>query len=222
MAMLAEVISDKSVAYLSTIFAFAAWWVTLRESIRNNNVKACLTRLSCMVEDNLYSPRQNRLEICIRNDGVQLVNITMSLSFYGPGKSGVVSVPLKFLGINKSAPSIFLRKMTAQFGVTSLDQRDTSLLSLLTDIRDQRPQLHLFNDSFHATTFPIWSRWDPIKRRWNKLSFKLEFKRRVGDGVQGQGVFQYIHLPRFRISADVLSQFLEMMKPRDNGTTAGN
>jgi hypothetical protein len=220
--MLAEVFSEKSLAYLSTIFAFGAWWLTWRESVRNNNVMVTVTKLSCVVEDSICAPRQNRLEVCIHNKGVQLVNISMSLSFYGPRKSGTVSVPLKLLGLNRSAPSILLRKMTAQFGISSIDHKDTSLLSLLSDLREQRPQLHLFNDAFHATTFPIWSRWDPIKRWWNMLSFKLEFNRRVGEGVKGGGVFHPVYLPRFSIKADALSRFTSLTKKNQDTQNTEN
>lgn len=195
-------------AFVAVIAALGAWWISWRENRHNNMVMVKLKRFrSSSIHDR--SGSSYKLEIWIVNRGIQLQNISMSLCFYGPGKSGNISLLIPLSKYSEGVYSTFLRGTTASFVLSSSDNNTSHFLELLRDIQKQRPSINLYNSSFLARSFPIYSKWDCLKKLWNRLSFRFSFKRRIGEGHDGKGVFKYYQLPYFEIRSEELQLFLK-------------
>lgn len=197
----------ENLALIAAITALGAWLVSWREAHRNNRVIVKLKRFSSASHHD-RAGSSYKLEVCIVNRGIQLQNISMSLCFHGPGSSGIVSIPIPLSQYSKGVSSTFLRGTTASFLLTASDKKTSNFLSILRDIKKQRPVINLYNSSFLACSFPIYSRWDRFKKLWNRLSFKFTFKSRVDEGFNGKGVFKSYQLPYFEIRSEKLHFFL--------------
>ncbi len=197
----------ENLALIAAIAALGAWWVSWREAHRNNTVILKLKRFSSSFTQD-RAGASYKLEVCIVNRGIQLQNILMSLWFHGQGRSGNVSIPIPPSEYSKGVSSTFLRGTTASFLLSASDKKTSNFLLILRDIKEQRPVINLYNNSFWACSFPIYSRWDRLKKLWNRLSFKFSFNRRVGDGCNGKGVFKSYQLPYFEIRSEKLQFFL--------------
>jgi len=197
----------EKMAFIAAIAALGAWWISWREVRRNNRIIVKLKRFnSFLIKD--QTGIYYKLEIYVVNKGIQLQNISMSIGFYEQGKSGYVSGPIPLSKYSKDLSSTFLRGSIASFMLVSSDKMTSHYFSMLRNIKEQRPVINLFNNSFLACFFSIYSRWDWLKKLWNKLSFKLRFSRRVGEGCEGKGVFKYYQLPTFEIRSEQLNSFL--------------
>ena len=197
----------ENLALIAVIAALGAWWLSWREARRNNRVIVKLKKFSSSLHQDL-SGSSYELEVRIFNRGIQLQNISMSLCFHGSGSSGIVSIPIPLSQYSKGVSSTFLRGTTASFFLTASDKKTSNFLSILRDIKEHQPIINLYNSSFLACSFPIYSRWDRLKKLWNRLSFKFSFKRRVGEGCNGKGVFKSYQLPYFEIRSEKLHFFL--------------
>ena len=197
----------ENLALIAAIAALGAWWVSWRESHRNNRVIVKLKRFSSSLTQD-RAGTSYELEFWIVNRGIQLQNISMSLWFHGPGGSGNVSIPIPLSEYSKGVSSTFLRGTTASFLLSTSDKKTSDFLSMLRDIKEQRPVINLYNNLFSACSFPIYSRWDQLKKLWNRLSLKFRFERRVDEGCNGKGVFKSYQLPYFEIRSEQLQFFL--------------
>ena len=209
-----DLLSEKNLLYTSTIAslaaaigAIAAWFVTWREVRRCNKVIVKMKRLTAHWTSTGHGDAYE-LEVWIANTGIQMQNVSVSLDFSGPGKSGSIHVPIPLSGQNRTVGAAFLRGTTASFMLASDDGQACMFLGALRDIRDQRPVISVFNNSFLARSFPLYSRWDAVRRLWNGISFRLTFKRRVGEGYKGKGVFKTYQLPYFEIPSERLRFFV--------------
>ena len=149
------------------------------------------------------------LKVWIVNGGIQMQNISIALGFAGRGKSGSCHLPIPLSDHSKSVASTFLRGTTASFLLSTADKDACRFLGGLRDFDEQRPVINVYSNSFLACSFPIYSRWDGFRKLWNRLSFRLSFKRRVGDGHDGKGVFKTYQLPYFVIRSEKLRFFLD-------------
>jgi hypothetical protein len=201
----------ENLSLIAAIAALGAWWVSWREARRNNTVIVKLKRFSSVFTQN-QAGTSCKLEVWIVNRGIQLQNISMFLWFHGPGGSGTVSIPIPLSEHSKGVHSTFLRGTTASFVLSASDKKTSDFLSMLSDIKEQRPVINLFNSSFLSCSFPIYSRWDRLKKLWNRLSFKFRFTRRVGEGCNGKGVFKSYQLPYFEIRSEQLQFFMDSPK----------
>jgi len=204
----------ENLALIAVIAALGAWWVSWRESRRNNRVILKLKKFSSALHEDL-SGLSYKLEAWIVNRGIQLQNISMSLCFNGPGGSGTCSITIPLSESSKSVYSTFLRGTTAKFLLSPSDKKIFHFFSMISDIKKQRPVINLYNSSFLAYSFSIYSRWDWIKKLWNRLSFKFSFKRRMAEGLNGKGVFKYYQLPYFEIRSEKLQFFLDGLSQRN-------
>ena len=205
---------SENLAFVAAIAALGAWWISWREARRNNMVIVKLKRFtSAFTED--QSGSYHKLEAWVANKGIQLQSITMSLCFHGPERSGHISLPIPLSHYSKGVSSAFLRGTTASFLLSTSDKKTSDILSMLRSIREQRPVINLYNASFLAHSFTIYSRWDRPKKMWNRLSLKFRFTRRVGEGYHGKGVFSSYQLPSFEIRSEQLQFFLTGAKPLD-------
>lgn len=210
------VITDKEnlpfiVAIVSTFGMFAAlgaWWVSWRESRRGNRVIVRLKRFGSHYTETAAGTAYE-LEVWIVNAGIQIQNISLALGFAGPGKSGNFHVPIPLSHHSKSVASTFLRGTTASFLLSSVDKDACRLLECLREFDEQRPVIQVYHSSFLARSFPIHRRRGRFKSLWNWLSFRLSCRRRVGDGVDGKGVFKTYQLPYFKFPSEELRFFLD-------------
>ena len=204
---------SENLALIAAIAALGAWWVSWREARRNNRVILKPKSFTSAFTPNLPGASYT-LQIDVVNRGITLQDISMSLCFHGPGKSGTVSIPIPLSQRSTSMSSTFLRGTTARF-VLSPSHKETTNLSMLHEISVQRPIINLQNASFLARSFAIHSRCDPLKKLWNRFSLKLTIKYRVGEGCEGQGVFRFYRLPCFQIRSEKLHFFLNGLSQRN-------
>jgi len=198
----------ETLALVAAIAALGAFWVSWREARRNNRVIVKLKEVrSCFSgsdADHFY-----KLEILVVNRGVQMQDVSMGLDFHGPGKSGSLHLPIPLSNYSRGAASTFLRGTMAKFVLSTADRDAWGFLRSLRDFKEQRPEINLYNCGFLACSFSIYSRWDWIRRLWNKFSFQLRFEHRVGEGREGKGVFRTYQLPYFNIRSEKLQFFLQ-------------
>lgn len=206
--MLTDVLNERTLPYLATIAALGAWWVSWRESRRGNRVIVKLRRFSSH-EYVSAAGETYELEVWIVNAGIQMQNISIALGFAGPGKSGICHLPIPLSDHSKNVASTFLRGTTASFLLSTGDKDACRSLGGLRDFDEQRPVIDVYSSSFLACSFPIYSRWDGFRKLWNRLSFRLSFMRRVGDGHDGKGVFTTHQLPYFEVRSEKLRFFLD-------------
>lgn len=222
-----------SLPYAATIFALGAWFVSWREARRNNKIIVKLKKFDSYSHEDIEGTSY-KLKVIILNSGIALHNISLSLDFYEPGRSGTIHVPIPSSKISKEASSSFLRGTIASFILSSSNNNPSNILTMLQDIKEQRPVINLYNSSYLARTFPIYSRWDRLKESWNKLPSQLwnrlppilksrfpdglRIKRKVGEGMEGKGVFKFYQLPHFEIRSQKLKFFLNgLSKTNMNG-----
>ena len=195
-------------ALVAAIVALASFWMSWREIRRANRVIVKLRKFtSCLHQTATSSAHE--LEVWLFNRGIQMQNIRMNLCFHGPDKSGSMTVPIPLDKHCADPSGLFSRGMTARFLLSSSDKNSHSLLRLLRNFDEQRPAINLYNGSFLARSFPVYRRWDWLRKVWNSFSFRLAFKRRVGEGPEGKGVFKTYQLPYFVIRAEQLRFFLD-------------
>ena len=180
---------ERSLPYVGAIAALGAWFVTWREVRRCNRVLMKMRRLSSQFSDGLAG-KSYQLEIWIENAGIQMQDVGMSLVFSGMGKSGTIQVPIPNSAQSCATASTFLRGSTARFVLSSTDETACRLLCALRDITEQRPTICVFNNSFLVHSFALYSRWDKLRQSWNRISFRFAYHRRVGEGMNGRGVFK--------------------------------
>lgn len=226
--MSTDVLNENNLPYIATIVstlgmlaALGAWWVSWRESRRGNRVIVKLRRFSSGFTKTVAG-EAHVLEVWIRNAGIQMQNISIALDFAGPGKSGTFHLPIPLSNHSKSVASTFLRGTTASFLLSTADKEACRWLGGLRDFEEQTPVINVYNSSFLACSFPIYSRWDGFRKLWNRMSFRLSFERRVGAGHDGKGVFKVYQLPYFVIRSEKLRFFLEgAKKDAGNNITGG-
>lgn len=219
--MLTEVLNERTLPYFALIVALGAWWVSWRESRRSNTVIVKLRRFSSQLTET-QAGRAYELEVWILNAGVQIQNLSIALGFAGPGKSGNFQVAIPLSDHSKAVASTFLRGTTASFLLSTADKDACRFLGGLRDFDEQRPVVNVYSSSFLACSFPVYSRWDGFRNVWNSVSFRLSFKRRVGDGMHGKGVFKTYQLPYFVIRSEKLRFFLNGTEnDRGGNITAG-
>ncbi len=235
--MMTAVLNENNLPYIVAIVstggmfaALGAWWVSWRESRRSNRVIVKLRRFSSH-EHATAAGEAYELEVWIVNAGIQMQNISIALGFAGPGKSGTCQVPIPLSDHSKSVASTFLRGTTASFILSTADKDACRFHGLLRDFEEQRPVINVYSSSFLACSFPIYSRWDTFRKLWNRLCFRLSFKRRVGEGCEGKGVFRTYQLPYFQVRSEELRFFIEGVRnglpplsgpvPGCSGTSAG-
>jgi len=206
--MLSEIFNERTLPYIATLAALGAWWVSWREARRNNRVIVKLRKFGSHFTGTATS-RVYELEVWIVNRGMQMQDIGMALVFAGRGKSGTCSVPIPLSNQSKSVGLTFARGTTAKFLLSTASCDLCRLLGILRDFHEQRPAIHVYSSCFLACSFPVYSRWDGLKKLWNRLSFRLSFQRRVGEGHEGKGVFKTYQLPRFVIRSEKLRFFLD-------------
>ncbi len=206
--MLSDVLNERTLPYIATILALLAFLVSLREAHRNNTAILKLTKFSSHFTETAAGTAYE-LEVWIVNGGIQMQNISIALGFAGRGKSGSCHLPIPLSDHSKSVASTFLRGTTASFLLSTADKEACRFLGDLRDFEEQRPVIEVYNCSFWACSFPIYSRWDGFRKLWNRLSFRLSFNRRVGDGHEGKGVFTTYQLPYFEVRSEKLRIFLD-------------
>lgn len=228
--MLTDVLNEKNLPYIAAIVstggmiaALGAWSVSWRESRRSNKVIVKLRRFKAHFSKTAAGTAWE-LEVWIVNAGIQMQNISISLDFGAPAKSGSCQLPIPLSDHSKSVASTFLRGTTASFMLSTADEPACRFLGALRDFDEQRPVINVYNSSFLACSFPIYSRWDGFRKLWNTLSFRLSFQRRVGDGHEGKGVFKTYQLPYFDVRSRQLRSFIEgvrMELPGSSGAAPG-
>jgi hypothetical protein len=205
------------IPYLALIAAIGAWYISFKESRRNNKVIVKLER--CTYSGHSSDVAQwDELRVRILNRGIPLHNIAMAIRFRGLGGAGATEVPLRLERRGKQDPSKFSRGMRASFLLTSDDKEARLYLSALEDVRQQEPVLLLFNNSFHARSFPLYSHLEKYKVKWNLVANWKRKWRRVGEGFNGQGVYREYGLPRFPIHSRQLELFLDSIKGESAGS----
>ncbi len=228
--MLTDVLNENNLPYIATIVstvgmvaALGAWCVSWRESRRSNRVILKMRRFSSSFTQTAVGTAYE-LEVWIANAGIQMQNISIALGFAGPGKSGNCHLPIPLSDHSKSVASTFLRGTTASFMLSTVDERACQMLGALRDFDEQRPVINVYSSSFLACSFPIYNRLDRFTKLWNRLSFRLSFKRRVGDGHDGKGVFKTYQLPYFEVRSEKLRFFIEGVRdglPGASGAASG-
>lgn len=213
--MIADLNLTDTLAFVAAITGLGAFWVAWREVCRSNKVKVKLKKFSSQYTTTAAGDPHHELEVWVLNRGIQLQNISLGLGFYGPDMCGYCRLTIPLSDQSKEAASTFLRGTIARFVLSSADQNALQFLPLLRDIKDQRPKIILYNSSFVACSFPTYSRWDLFKKLWNRLSWRFTFRRRVGDGPEGKGVFKYYQLPHFVIRSEILGFFLSGLNKAD-------
>lgn len=206
--------TTENLALLAAITSIWAFIIALLDSRRNNRIILKIVEIESTYSKDRIGP-QRVLRVRIKNCGISLQSITMSLGFHGPEQSGFFSVPMKPSPVD-AHHSQFLRGSVATFELSTRNNDADTFLSLLDDICLQRPKFMLFNGSYLARSFRIVGSFDRFKVAWNRLVFKFCFHRRVGNGIEGKGVFKLYHLPAFEILSEKLRFFLK----RDEGTAA--
>jgi len=109
-------------AFVATIVALGAFWVSWREVRRNNKVIVKLNNLGAGFPTTAGGSTYE-LEVWIVNRGIQIQDISMTLSFHGPGKAGTFSIPIPLANESGRAASTFLRGTTARFVLSSANKQ---------------------------------------------------------------------------------------------------
>ena len=188
------VIADVMVSlnYVTTIVALGAFWISWREVRRNNKAIVRLKDFETSISGEIAS-----LKVCIENRGIALQAVAMTLYFRGPKKSGYSNLTMQLVDNGHRLQGTFLRGTTAEFVLSSADSKEVGLLRLMHDPKDQEPAICVWNNAYLVRDFPIYRRCDRLRKLWNSLSIRLRWERRVGEGVEGKGVFKELTLPRF-------------------------
>jgi len=200
-------IADVMVAlnYVTTIVALGAFLISWREVRRNNKAIVRLKDFTTSISGKVAS-----LNVCIENRGIALQAVAMTLYFRGPKKSGYANLSMQLVDYGHRLQGTFLRGTTAEFVLSTADSKDMDLLRLMHEPKDQEAAICLWNNAYLVRDFPIYRRCDRLRKLWNSLSIRLLRYRRVGEGVEGKGVFKPVALPRFIDRPKQFDQFLEV------------
>jgi len=131
---------------VATIVALGAFGTSWQEIRRSNKVLAKLVYFACTY-DGGYT-----LKIRIKNCGVALQNISLSLGYHGPNLSGYFNIPFELNNKICESKSI-LRGTTVEYFISIKNKQDIQLLDLLQNIKTQKPEIILFNNGFLSFRF---------------------------------------------------------------------
>ena len=177
---------------VTTIVAFGAFWVSWREVRRNNKPIVRLRDFTTSISGEVA-----RLKVCIQNRGIALQAVSMTLNYTGPKKSGNINLPMQLVDYGHRLHGTFLRGTIAEFVLSTADDKDVELLRLMEEPKDQEPAICVRNNAYLLRHFSIYRRADRLRNLWNRLTFRMRWQRRVGEGREGKGVFKEVGLPRF-------------------------
>jgi hypothetical protein len=202
------------IAAISGIGAFIIAW---RDSQRNKRIIVRLSKLISSYTEDGKGPVYT-MEVCFKNLGIEMQDISLCLGFRGPKGEGWFNVTIPASPESNTAVGSFMRGSVAKFVVTTRDKNVIDYLVALRDIKEQGPRLGLLTCSFLAAEFPLCSRFDWLKAKWNNLSYRLSFMRRMADGSDGHGVYKRYQLPYFLIPSQKLQFFISgLAKQEEKG-----
>ena len=207
-------------AFTAAIAGLGAFWIACRESVRNNKVILRLKEFT-FASITEATGEFDELKVTLLNRGIQLQNVSMGLAFLGPGKSGTFYCPIPLSRHSTGVGNTFPRGATAEFLLTSKDKEARQFLAMVRDMREQEPCICVYHNSFLAVEFPLVRKGDGLRERWNQWSFRFAIKRRIGDGVEGKGVFKNYNLPLFQVRSHALRYFLDgLAKIREQNSSS--
>jgi hypothetical protein len=218
LATTTQPVSELNLTYLlaliAAILSLAAFLVAWREAHRNNSALVRLMDFQAS-QTSTRSMTKYLLKVVVKNNGITLQSPHVALCFCGPSKSGSFSIPFS-LEKKDEMSGMFVRGSLATYVLSSDDREATTMLSFLTDLREQDVALCVYNCSYLIKAFPVCRCFDFLRKRWNRLSFRLSYLRRVGEGTEGKGVFRRYQLPHFLDRKGQLDFFLSHTAPRED------
>ncbi len=180
--MLTKVHDATFLPWIATIFALGAWWVSWRESRRNNRVIVKLTRFDSRFTRTEPGGGEYELEVWLRNAGIQIPNITVSLVLTGPGMGKDARFEIPLADCSKGVVSPFLRGSTAAFLLSKTDKAPGWIYgSDLRPFEKLRPVVNVHSGSFLVCSLPVYRRWERLRKLRHWVSSLLIFRRRVAD-----------------------------------------
>ena len=199
------------------------WWIPLIVSllalyIAFNNYRLSHTPVAHVVACQssftaTTSEQYHFFTITLRNLGIPLHDLGMTLVFTGSYGAGQCMFPLKTRGGTPARPGQFAKGMMTEFTIRShqLDKNDIAMLASLLGVAKQHARLVLHSDGYYAWEYRLDSRWVPWKRRWNRFAYTLNNFVRVthGKNPEGHDIISYWHfLPTFILPTVELGWFL--------------
>ena len=204
---------------LSLIIALIALFYSIREIKRTNDIiikiKECSSGLQHAIDENNGQPF-SFLKITVQNNGINLYSPKMCLTFTHE-KGGTFNAPLKQEILSDFPVETFSKGMIATFYFKTyeLDKGNLHFLSLLRNPQKQNACLCLYSQTYLAKTFSVNSLSDRIKKLWNRLSWKLSFKRKKGTNWENKDIVKYYQLPTFQTYGDKIDYFIQVICQQD-------
>lgn len=189
MALLSESMMTTASFLISTGALLLTWADSRRNSRPIIRIVECIYSGSQSVDENGGS-RFDEFHIVIRNHGIALHDLSVSLRFHAKGGGGTFYIPLNRLDDPGFIHAEFARGMTGSFGLKSyqLDARQTSIILALEDPKTQRATLVIGAGGFCVGKILITGWRDQLACAWNRMGVKLYLKSRRNVGVSPEGI----------------------------------
>jgi hypothetical protein len=164
------------VDYLALIVSVIVAVLTIREFRRNNNVCLKVVEVKCGGRMERNSELIHELTLTIRNVGIALHDVAVSLHFRPPGGAGWMTTHLKRVSLSKApVGGEFAKGMIAVFKLSSetMTQIDRDFLRLIKDAIEQEACFVVSAQGYEAKAFKVGVGRDAIARRWNELGWRI-------------------------------------------------
>lgn len=206
----------------TTVIAVVALYVAWSNYRRNNFPVVKLLESGCSYSqragennDRMYG----KFNVRVRNLGIPLHNVHMTLSFVPPDGMGRASLPLPLADGGNRREGQLAKGMVAEFLLKShlLTGGDKHFLSMFHDACRQATSLCLYSDGYLAWEWRLDTRRYRLKQLWNRFAWKVNPKltRAVKADGRERPVMKTYWLPTFILPDVGLVRFADDVRKAD-------
>ena len=155
----------------------------------------------------------NTFTLIIKNTGISLHDVSLSLEFMAPSGHGTVNIPVPLTQGKRAVSGEFAKGMLAEFGFKSyqLDPHSKAILLMLKDPAKQFACLSLYSQGYIAKRWRLGTWKHAAKSMWNHLAGKFNYKihRTMARDENGSPIVKYYNLPTFSVLTAQVSTFVK-------------
>lgn len=181
---------------LSLIVALLALWIARSNYRRSNYVICRIFASEFTTSIDRDRGKKTEFKVVIQNAGIPIHNLQMVLGFHGPGYSGWCRMSMKADATDEMRAGQFAKGAIVAFSLVleQLDFASQSFLSTFDKTGMRTATFTLYADKYRVWEYRLYGVRQKLKRVWNRLGERMNYRLRwkVGPGAFGKGVYKHI------------------------------
>ncbi len=202
------------------IVAVLALWIARSNYRRSNLPVLNIEECSC---SHIQGIEENECQlfcyfrVLVRNLGIPLFDVAMTLVFREKNGHGKLTFPLKRKGKTNDRMDQFAKGMIAEFFLKSyeLSRHEIGMLSVLENPSMQEATLCLYSDGYLTMKWRLGGYWERCIQKWNRVAFRVNWalRREIGKNEKGLGIIKQPRvLPTLQVKAFHIAQFTDSLR----------